>query len=483
MARQTDPAAQPRRTATRQRAAQQAGEARARAEWQAACRKAARDAHPLALDPASELNELLVSVEVEAAALACLRYAPATAPVPALNEWPRPLSPTGEWTFALADGWYRARLFKVHPDSDLRAFVTPTFDKAVESAADRSSWEAAMATWTPPVINSFYPVRVDWYVPYGSSIGTAPQQLDAHLLTRLDPAAMTQARQADLLHLVERLIGEETIRYFDFLIEDHNLPPVPDNHRPRPVEAAMQVARHRRLGQTYCLAWQAARDAAVGAQKHPRAPKSNMTTHGLNQFEEKCQRAIADPSLRLGDWHEDSRLSLSALTRLVFLSLLRADPFQTSRSDIAAALPPPCREADDVAEDGSRPEEADSDERDSVLIEALQGLNALVDIDVDVLLTAFQNGCADLLRVLPDQEEKPESLRLALDGMCRAGRAVQDATGDGRAALLAACAAAEAYPAPASAPHGAEVTVGQVLAWYLFMTASSSLAVSEEPPF
>ncbi|MEV4188317.1 hypothetical protein AB0J28_43470 [Streptosporangium canum] len=72
----------------------------------------------------------------------------------------------------------------MHPDSDLRAFVTPAFGKAVGSAADRSSWEAATATWMPPVINSFYPVRVDWYVPYRSSIGTAPQQLDAHLLTR-----------------------------------------------------------------------------------------------------------------------------------------------------------------------------------------------------------------------------------------------------------------------------------------------------------
>ncbi|MEV6866664.1 hypothetical protein AB0M44_37420 [Streptosporangium subroseum] len=483
MARQADPAAQTKRTATRQRAAHQGGKARAQAEWQAACRIAAQDAYPLALDPVAALDELLVSVDVEAAALACLRYALATAPVPALNEWPRPLSPTRDWTLALARGWYRDRLFKVYPDSDLDAFVTPTFEEAVESAADRSSWEAVMATWTPPVIDHFYLMKTDWYVSYGSSIGTAPQQLDAYLLARLDPAAMTQDRQIDLLRLIERLIGEETIRYFDFLIEDHNLPPVPDNHRPRLVEAAMQVARHRRLGQTYCLAWQAARDAAVGAQKHPRAPKGNMTTHGVNQFEEKCQRAIADPSMRLGDWHEDNRLPLSALTRLVFLSLLKADPFLTSRSDIAAALPPPCREADDPAEHGSQPGEADGDDCDSVLIEALQGLNALTDVDVDAVLTAFQNGYGDLLQVLPDQAETPESLRIATDVMCRAGRAVQDATGDGRAALLAACAAAEAYPAPAGAPHDADVTIGQVLAWYLFMTASSPPTVSEEPPF
>ncbi|MEV4188316.1 hypothetical protein AB0J28_43465 [Streptosporangium canum] len=76
------------------------------------------------------------------------------------------------------------------------------------------------------------------------------------------------------MHLVERLIGEETIRYFDFLIEDHNLPPVPDNHRPHLVEAAMQVARHRLPCQAVCLA-QAA--VAGGLRCWPRAPLRRPT--------------------------------------------------------------------------------------------------------------------------------------------------------------------------------------------------------------
>jgi hypothetical protein len=305
---------------------------------------------------------------------------------------------------------------------------------------------------------------------------------------------MSAARQAELLDLLVRIIAEETVRYFDFLIDLHNLPPVPDNHRPRLVVAAQRAAAHRPLSETYYLVWQAAKAAAAAAQEKPRVPKANMTTHAVNQFERRAQRAVANLDWELFRWHEDTRLPLSALTRVVLLGLLHADPMETSRSSAAALLPiprtDPMEDAASVTA-GTEPVEVEAERDDSetpdsidaTIVAAIRTLTELpADQDARVALLAFWISRLDFMSdhevVTPPSADREEMRTVhallceGIEAMYRAGRSVESATGDARLALVTACATGAAFPFVVGDDTGNKTTVGRFLAERLLDFAS-----------
>ncbi len=340
----TDLDAHARRAASVAKAVQQAGEAKALAEWNRRCSVAVSERFPLQL--ADEWEDDLPDwpLDLEVATLACLRYASTVTPIPSMSTWNTPLTPDAAWTRALIVEWVTRGPLDVHPDTAPSTFGwTPATNEALlcgspDHTACHASWEAVLEHMPSPRIASYVPDRLKFYVPYGPTLGTAAEHLDTHLANkfRLD-LRDGSPRMSGLPNLAERLIAGETVRYFDMLLHVHNLPPVADNHRPRLVEAARLVARARPLGEAYCVVWRAVRAAAASAQANLRAPKANMTTHGVNQFEQGAQRA-ADPELKLGRWHEDSRVPLSAMTRTTFLSLLGADPMATSVLNVGERL-------------------------------------------------------------------------------------------------------------------------------------------------
>lgn len=342
-------AAEERAAVQRQRAAEQTRARAVRAAWDAARRTFVEMKHPLrfpaAADVPTVLAQLDAPVRVEAAVLAALRFAPAASPIPPLSSWVTPLCPDVKMAASLVEGWLQHGLLAIHPHSALDAFVwEPKTEQALEAAAGDPD------LLPEPTSELFYPTEVLWYAPNGPSLGTSPQRLDEYLATRLERAQMTALRQSDLLDLVSEVIAAETLRYFQFQLDEHNLPPVPDNHQVRIEDAAERLGQVRSLSVGYNLAWQSARAAAAAAQANPRAPRPNMTTHGVNMFEDKAQQAVADPTYATKVFRADSRLPLTPLTRLVFMSVLATDPMTTSRYDAANLLPsslPSGQEEDD----------------------------------------------------------------------------------------------------------------------------------------
>lgn len=353
VARETDPAALARRVSQREAEVLRAEETRRPWEqqerirsveraWNAARRQWVQDHYPLTFTNAPDeatvsdaLDRLQAPLRAEAAALAALRYAPTATPLSPLQKWDTPLAPDLELERDLAADWWRHGLLAVHPDTDLDDFAWEQDTKEVLAAADGDP-----GALPEPSASGIYTRYVSWYSRHGTSLGTSVERLDAALAARLDPARLTATRQEALLDLVTTLIAAETVRYFEFQLDTHNLPPVPDNHRARMTEAASRLGEVRSLGEAYNVAWRAARDAAAAAQRQLRAPKVKMTVHGLNMFETHAQAAL-DLSRDVPAYRPDNRVPLAALTRTVFHTILGADPSTTSRRDISDRLPAP----------------------------------------------------------------------------------------------------------------------------------------------
>lgn len=340
--RETTPAARQKRQSAHQAARRHGQAIQAQQQWKAA--QTAYLAQRCAVDVTSApdwhaLNN--TSVRTEAAALAALRYAPSVTPIPPMDAWPAPLAPLDEVTPGLLRDCDNAGFFAIHPDSSLAAFVwTPTFEEAVaEAGGDLSG--LAQPTWS-----RYYLSLICRYVPGGPSVGTAAKNLDEHLLGQLNPARLTLDRRTELLELVQDLIAWETRRYFDFQLEEHNLPPIPENHEARFDEVARRLAAARSLAECYHIAWTMARAAAATAQAKQFAPKANMTTHAVNLFEDKASQAIANSGLYFKPYREDTRVPLSALTRTVFINLLHAEPMSTTLADAQLIISTMAAEAD-----------------------------------------------------------------------------------------------------------------------------------------
>jgi len=113
---------------------------------------------------------------------------------------------------------------------------------------------------------------------------TAAAAVRDHLAERLDPAAMRVSRQQQqLVEAAVELLTGETIRYFEYLLDEHSLPAVPDKitgttRRGRP---------HRRTSPAAVRAVQPG--VTIRAGRTPQAPRANMTVHGVNRFESNAQ--------------------------------------------------------------------------------------------------------------------------------------------------------------------------------------------------
>ncbi|MFD3380643.1 MULTISPECIES: hypothetical protein [unclassified Streptomyces] len=353
----TDPSRQQKRTAAKEKARHQSAAQEARSRWEQLCQEALEEEYPFRLFPEADIPAR-VGVREMLATLALLRYAPTAAPFTASAGWNTPLHPDSATTRALLNGTLAAGLLRIHPSSPPSAFVwqPDSFESALrEAGGDLDN------LGDPAHEGSYYPLRARFYTPYGASMGTAAENLDVHLTAALAPAALTAARQDDLLDVTVELVAEEALRYFTHRLDELYLPEVPENQSTRIKEAAHRVAEVRPLGEIYNLVWRSTRAAAEGAQKHPRAPRTNMTTYALNQFETHAQRACDDPGWSIKPFSEIAALGLTAMTRVLFYGVLDQPPFETSLPDIAAGLPPALPAPPDpaTAGPGERPEALD----------------------------------------------------------------------------------------------------------------------------
>lgn len=280
-------------------------------------------------------------VRTELAALALLRYAPQPAPISPLQDWPDPLYPRATQAGHVLGDVLHAGLIRIHPDTPINSMVwkPETFDEAMATISDAAA-NAEEHVQSVVRADNYYPLRAIHYTPFGHSLDTAAAAIRDEMNRRLDPAQLTSTRQQQMQDLVVELLAEETLRYLAVLLDEHNLPQVPENHWDKLVEAAYEVARIRPLSQLYNLAWRSARDAAAAAQRTPYAPKTNMTTHAVNRFESYAQQAL-DLAYDIKPFGRKAGLELSAMTRTLFLRVLNRDPFATSLPDVGWPAPSP----------------------------------------------------------------------------------------------------------------------------------------------
>ncbi|UWM50177.1 hypothetical protein N0X72_14785 [Streptomyces carpaticus] len=313
----------------RQRASPRAERNSAEARWVEQQSEAIRSLYKVGFFPDAPLPT--AGIRTEATALALLHYAPSTTPIGPVCLWADPLDPDPLRTIGdlLASGF-----LVIHPDSPPEAFCwdPENFREAISAASGDID-----AVQPPQLTTRYYAREAVHYVPYGTSMGTAAENVTAHLTERLAPDALDQGRKEELLVLLEELIAAEALRYFDLQLAKRHLPPVPDNHLVRLKDVAQRGSSMLTLGEMNNLVWRAARSAADAAQRNPQAPRANMSTFAVNCLETYVQQALADPQA-IKPYTFDASL-LAALTRTVFYTVLNADPFTTGVIQAQQILP------------------------------------------------------------------------------------------------------------------------------------------------
>ena len=267
--------------------------------------------------------------------LAILRFCPFDRQAPGLihpaERWTTPLVANTAGHHDAVVRALRADLMAIYP-SGLNTFVfePKTFQDALVAAGGELE-KIGPAQLT----GSFYPLKASYYVPYGPSMGTAVERLDAHLVRRLALPALTDADRLGMLGMLAQAIAAEAVRYFNHQIEWNSLPPVPEEHAPRLYEAALKAAEYMPLGRLYAQAWRAAKDGAAAAHRHRLPNSARMSTHAVNQFE----RFVADRTQLEGKpYGEVDAVPLAAVTRVLFRTVLDADPMATTVEQVRDQL-------------------------------------------------------------------------------------------------------------------------------------------------
>lgn len=303
-------------------------------EWKLQQHQVIADKWPVQLQAeVTSLPEAPTAVKV--AVLAMLRHALTVNPITPIGSWPSLLHPDGERTFDLLRTAYQTGLVDIHPSSEPEAFVwdPKNFDEQVALVAGDLD-----AVGLPHATGSFYLSYVHFYVPFGPSLGTAVTNTTELLSMAIDPTFLNVAQRAELLELVRELLAAEAVRFLDHWLDDVNLPPCPKHHRGRITEAAQKAARTRSLGDLLALAWRSAQYAAVNAQRHPHAPRPNMSTSGVNRYEEHLQKLVTDPEFTVKPFTTLYGQELSAMTKVVFHNVVNLDPLITALPQIEQLL-------------------------------------------------------------------------------------------------------------------------------------------------
>ncbi|MGW0392111.1 hypothetical protein ACWDYJ_14725 [Streptomyces sp. NPDC003042] len=332
-----NPARKEKREKQREAEAAQRVIAEARSRWHQQQLDEMAAEYPVTFPSVSQ--ELPVSgIREMVGALALLRYAPASDPIRSVGSWPVPLHPDSEEISKLLGSLVRASLIAIHPSTPASAVVwQPTsFEDAVREA-EGDLGEIPQ----PKLTHQFYPTLAHYFAPIGTSMGKAVEGLDGHLAASLAPMDMTADGQGELLTVAHELLVAEGMRYFTHRLEEVRLPPVPENHMARLRTAMGKVAECRPLGEVYNLVWRVTRAAAEAAQKNPQAPRANLSTHALNQFEGHVQRAVDEPEWEIKPFGEIQGLGLAAMTRTLFYNVLSVHPVETSLVELEENLPEP----------------------------------------------------------------------------------------------------------------------------------------------
>ncbi len=213
---------------------------------------------------------------------------------------------------------WHGELLQIHPTSPTAAFV----------------WDSDTVLG-----NGIYSHNTRFFAPGDGTLEDRLESFVDHLRSQLDLTAMWSTERAELADLAHRLVAEEAGRYFVHMLREHNLPDLTETHDEALRTTTIRGATLFSLGHLYRMAWGAARDASSAYQRNDGMSKANAITYGLKQFERWIQRASDNPESLSAPFSEDKRnLPLSAVTGIVFRTILGLDPMSTSPAEITDIL-------------------------------------------------------------------------------------------------------------------------------------------------
>ncbi|KAF0957685.1 hypothetical protein MLGJGCBP_03549 [Rhodococcus sp. T7] len=271
-------------------------------------------------DPISRISEAPIVARVGALAVlhAVGDRAGLIYPIEFHNSTIAPSNTFSEQLFV--DAWH-FNLLHVHPTSPTDAFV----------------WDDGTTLGTT-LGTSIYPEQTRFFVP---GMGTLENRLETFvhcLRDGLDLSAMWSYDRPELSDLVHKVIAEEAGRYLAYQLRQHNLPDRTDRHNEVLRTVTTRGASLFSLGHLYRMAWSSARDASSAKQRHPSMSTENAITHGLNQFEQRIQKASYDRGSLNEPFSEDNNLPLTSVTDIVFRIILGMDPMSSEPAHIADML-------------------------------------------------------------------------------------------------------------------------------------------------
>lgn len=154
--------------------------------------------------------------------------------------------------------------------------------------------------------------------------------------------ALTAAEQKDLLTFAAELIGNEALRYLKFKLNDeYRLPDISDEIRPRALDLLTFAAHQLSLGHLMRAIWTVTSGATNLKASRPYIPKQRVADYTVGQLEVKLHDYLAPEHQLLEPYRADTRLPLSALTRVLFYEVIHADPLTYTLPELERSLPAP----------------------------------------------------------------------------------------------------------------------------------------------
>ncbi|MEV6929412.1 hypothetical protein AB0M46_33650 [Dactylosporangium sp. NPDC051485] len=439
----TDEAAQ-RRAEQRSRAQHDLAIHQAQKAWEQAQRDHIAAGHPTP-EPRRDRGRRDARLLGELVTLTLLRHRPNEPIVAPVNTWDLPLAPSTAMSEMLLNDCLNLGRLSIHPESPTHLCRwRETFTAALMRADNDPSrigqpeCDGCLVGWAA------------WQLPTATSDAAANKQLNADLTQRFALDQLSPADRSQLFDLAIELIAAETVRAFESGIHDADLPPVPAEHRPTLESAALSLARLNDLHECLAHADAAVYYAEKAARANPKARRVNMTVHGVNRLADSAQDWYLIPILdQLGSGHT-GRNDLSALTWVLFRSVLGIDPLTGSHILAATVLA------------------AAQDHHDTTPAELDEQVGLILDLD---LRTDPHRVYRALQQTVHHQHP---TIAVAAESLVELVDRLRTATGDLRGALAAAVAATRLLRTPVILPRSATtVLVGEHLTAVMVQAATS----------
>jgi hypothetical protein len=223
-------------------------------------------------------------------------------------------------------------VLRIHPRSPIRAWTWgQSFEQALAAVQDPTKI-------AEPQLGDVDLQLVHWYAPFGDAGPAAARELNAHLVTRLQPTHLRGGRRRELLDFCTELIQHEAIHDFEIRLQQADLPRLSAAQHRHLTEVMGVLAGYLTLAQCSTLSSRAIRGAGDGLSAGRRKSHPRWASFAIAWLEEVIAHPFAydldgvPPTAAEDD-------STSWVTKMIFELMCGIDPWHASVAEVAAKFP------------------------------------------------------------------------------------------------------------------------------------------------